>query len=85
MARFVQEFEWDPAKALANRRKHGVTFQQASEEASRSAVGLPWVEMGGLILVIHTYNHAGKGVARIRIVSARKPTKVEIRDYEEQA
>lgn len=23
-------FEWDPAKAVANRRKHGVTFEQAA-------------------------------------------------------
>jgi uncharacterized DUF497 family protein len=23
-------FEWDPAKALANERKHGITFDEAS-------------------------------------------------------
>ena len=23
-------FEWDPAKALENERKHGVTFEEAS-------------------------------------------------------
>ena len=23
-------FEWDPRKAIANRRKHGVTFEEAS-------------------------------------------------------
>ena len=26
----IYEFEWDPAKALANARKHGVTFDQAA-------------------------------------------------------
>lgn len=25
------EFEWDEAKAEANRRKHGVTFEEAAE------------------------------------------------------
>lgn len=28
--RFVYRFAWDPAKADANRRKHGVTFEQAA-------------------------------------------------------
>jgi len=28
--RFVYRFAWDPEKATANRRKHGVTFEQAA-------------------------------------------------------
>jgi uncharacterized DUF497 family protein len=26
----VYDFEWDPAKALANVRKHGVSFEEAA-------------------------------------------------------
>jgi uncharacterized DUF497 family protein len=26
----VFEFDWDPAKALSNRREHGITFEQAA-------------------------------------------------------
>jgi uncharacterized DUF497 family protein len=36
----VYDFEWDPAKALANVRKHGITFDQAAtvllDELSRT-------------------------------------------------
>ncbi len=31
MASFVYEFEWDSAKASANRNKHGVDFERAVE------------------------------------------------------
>ena len=27
----VGEFEWDEAKAVSNARKHGVTFEEATE------------------------------------------------------
>ncbi len=29
-APFVYRFAWDPAEAAANRRKHGVSFEQAA-------------------------------------------------------
>src|SRR6187399_2381462 len=31
MAAFLFEFEWDPAKARTNFRKHGVNFERAAE------------------------------------------------------
>ena len=30
-------FEWDPAKAAANRKKHGVSFREAAEVFARGA------------------------------------------------
>jgi len=30
-------FEWDPAKAAANRKKHGVSFREATEVFARDA------------------------------------------------
>jgi len=34
------EFEWDPAKAETNRRKHGVTFEQAMAELATDRVAI---------------------------------------------
>jgi len=31
MAAFLYEFEWDPVKAMANLRKHGVDFERAAQ------------------------------------------------------
>lgn len=88
------EFEWDPAKAAANRRKHGVSFEEAasafadehglliadpdhSEDESR------FVLMGmsaqvRVVVVVHCYRYAD---AVIRIISARRATRREQRQY----
>lgn len=92
-------FEWDPAKAKANRSKHGVSFEQAatvfrdprmisladdehSDEEDR------WVTIGmdnlaSLLVVIHTYRSELDGDFRIRIISARKAKRYEMRQYAE--
>ena len=65
------EFDWDPAKAESNRRKHGVTFEEAmgvfadplalSRLDDESGQGEErWVTIGripssNLLLVVHTY------------------------------
>ena len=88
------EFEWDPRKAAANRRNHGVTFQEAAtvfgdrlasiftdedhsiREPREMIIGRS--DRKRLLLVSFT-ERAGK----IRIISARRATKRERRDYEE--
>ena len=86
------EFEWDDAKAAANRRKHGVSFEEASavfadpkvvivydEEHSTDEerwIALGISDRGQLLVVSHTY----RGGA-IRIISARRATKAEARHY----
>ena len=89
-------FGWDPQKDASNRRKHGITFAQArSVFEDPLAVSVPdpdaseerWVTIGhaehlGLVVVVHTYREAG-GVERMRIISARKATRRERRQYEE--
>lgn len=93
------EFDWDPAKAESNRRKHGVTF-----EAAMGVFGDPmalslldnesgqgeerWVTIGrnpasNLLLVVHTYIELSTERAAIRIISARRPTRREARQYQE--
>jgi hypothetical protein len=93
------EFDWDPAKAESNRRKHGVSFEDAmgvfgdplalSLMDNDSGQGEErWVTIGrnpasNLLLVVHTYVELSLERVAIRIISARRPTGREVRQYEE--
>ncbi|MDR3470029.1 MAG: BrnT family toxin [Xanthobacteraceae bacterium] len=93
------EFDWDPAKADSNRRKHGVSFEDAmavfgdplalSLLDHESGQGEErWVTIGRhpashLLLVVHTYVELSLERVAIRIISARRPTAREVRQYEE--
>jgi hypothetical protein len=88
------EFEWDEDKAEANRKKHGVSFEEAAsvfadplaaifddeahstEEQREIIVGHS--DKNRLLLVCFT-ERAGA----IRIISARRATNRERKDYEE--
>jgi uncharacterized DUF497 family protein len=88
------EFEWDPAKAIANLRKHQVSFTEAA-----SVFGDPFAatvqdpdhsdDEQRLITIGVSYRRRVLMVAhserdeRIRIISARKLTRNERRSYEE--
>jgi len=93
------KFEWDPEKDKANRNKHNLTFLEAcyvfadkymltffdeghSEDEDR------WITLGqipnGKILVVgHTYRKI-RGKESVRIISTRKATKHEERQYVER-
>ena len=89
-------FEWHPAKALANRRKHGVTFEEASTAFRDGAARLlPDPDHSGgedrfvllgmsldlrLLVVVHTFREAN---GAIRLISARRATRAEARAYSE--
>jgi uncharacterized protein len=90
-------FEWDPKKAEANLRKHKVSFEMARLVfEDRLAVSITdtehsegeerWMTLGrtggaGSILVVcHVYRERG-GEEVIRIISARKATAKERRQY----
>jgi uncharacterized DUF497 family protein len=93
------EFDWDSAKAESNRRKHGVAFEDAMGvfddplALSRLDDGSGereerWVTIGlnaatNLLLVVHTYIELSADQASIRIISARRPTRREVQQYEE--
>lgn len=97
---FVNDFEWDPAKALFNVRKHDVTFDQAAtvfldalaltiydeigSQDEERWFTLGFDASGRLLAVAHTYQSIGATGARVRIISARKATKRERRVYEEK-
>ena len=85
-------FEWDPRKAAANLRKHGVRFADAisvleDEKAltviDQSSGEERWVTIGmdsiGRILVVaYTYRRE-----RVRMISVRRATAGERGQYEE--
>lgn len=90
------EFEWDPAKASHNLRKHTVSFEEAATVfRDFLSVTVPdpdhsWDEerhitvgesaRGRILLVSHTQEADGK---HIRIISARPLTSHERRVFEE--
>jgi len=90
-------FEWDPRKAAANRRKHGVSFTEAeSVFADEHALLLDDPEhsdtedrflllglSGALrdLVVVHCYR---AGDAVIRLISARRADAEERRQYDER-
>ena len=92
------EFDWDPVKAATNRVKHDVTFDEAMTVfADPLALSIPdddhsdvedrWVTVGmsrspRLLLVVHTHIEVTDDVVAIRIIMARKPTRTEVRQYE---
>ena len=89
-------FEWDPQKDLINRKKLGVSFEEVatvfedvnalvisdpehSEDEERFVI-LGFSLQANLLVVCHCYR-ASESV--IRIISARKATKNESRQYQE--
>ena len=91
-------FSWDDAKNESNQRKHGVSFAAAqlvfddplhltrqdrieNGEQRWQTIGLA----GGvvLLLVAHTWYEEDTGEEHIRIISARRATKLERSIYEQ--
>ena len=88
------EFEWDSPKAAANVRKHGVTFDEAATvfldelavsgaDPDHSVVEARYItfgasSLGKLLTVSHTHR-----AGAIRIISARRITRIERKIYEE--
>ncbi len=92
------EFDWDAAKAEANARKHGVTFE-ATMTVFRDPLAVTvydeehsdeeerWVTVGRTegvqtVVVVHTFTPTTPGNALIRIISAREATNKERQQYE---
>lgn len=87
-------FEWDPAKAAANLRKHGVSFEEAAT-AFGDPLSLLWPdpshsqrEQRYLVLGVSDTQRLlvvafADRERRTRIISARLATRRERRRYEE--
>lgn len=90
------KFEWDPAKASENYKKHGIGFGEAStvffDEHTRVAadpehshkedrfLAVGFSAKQRLLIVVHCYREADEV---IRIISARKLNKSERKQFEE--
>jgi uncharacterized DUF497 family protein len=89
----IVELEWDPRKAAANKRKHGVSFEEAAtsfeDEYARFYPDLDHEDRFVLIgssrrhRLVYTV-HAEVDQDRIRIISARLATRPERKRYEEE-
>lgn len=89
-------FEWDKRKNVANVKKHGVSFEEAQtvfydplakvaddpehSETEDRFIAVGHSSMQRQLLVVHCYREA---VRTIRIISARKLTRTEKRQFEE--
>jgi uncharacterized DUF497 family protein len=94
------DFEWDPKKAKSNKQKHRVSFEEAAavfrdpeavsiydEEHSEPEdrwITLGLSEGGGVLVVCHTFDQVDPNTARIRIISSRKATRRETKQYMER-
>jgi len=90
------QFEWDLAKAILNKKKHGISFQEACYvftdsyastifDVDHSVNEERWITIGiipesKILVVVHTYRKINYNKA-MRIISARKATKKEIEQY----
>ena len=86
-------FEWDPVKNKINLRKHGVSFEEATEIfLDPLQLSMPDNEHGEseerntqahqLRLVVHTFMTYHQDQVPIRIISARPATRHEQKQYE---
>ena len=86
------DFEWDAAKAASNRQKHAVSFEEAMTvfadpnvktlfDNAHSAAEDRYIAIGisdkGRLIVVSYTERDGKR----RIISARRATKAEARNY----
>ena len=86
-------FEWDRNKDRLNRRKHGIAFADTfavfedpraltrddEENGEERYVTMGIDCFGRLLVVVYTWRDES-----IRIISARKANKAEVRQYEDQ-
>lgn len=88
-------FEWDEAKAAANLVKHGISFDEAQTvlgdantitlfddrhtDVEDRFIDIGMSANGRILVVVYTENEA-----RIRIISCRRATPKERRQYEQR-
>ena len=90
-------FEWDPIKAIENLRKHRVSFERSAEvfldpfalsiyDNEHSRIEDRWITLGKdnnnvLLVIVHTFRKLGNGNYSLRIISARRATRREAKQY----
>jgi len=90
-------FDWDPAKEKANIGKHKISFRRAANvfrdpnqvsvyDEEHSDVEDRWItigmDSGGVLrVVVHTFEQIAEDLVEIRIISARKAIRAEVKQY----
>jgi uncharacterized DUF497 family protein len=90
-------FEWDPAKARENVLKHRVSFERAAqvfldpymlsiEDEEHGEEEERWMTLGKdrneiILVVSHTFRQIDSGNFAIRLISARRATRAEAKQY----
>ena len=90
-------FSWDPRKARANLRKHGVSFEEGAtifgdaealdwEDLEFSGTERRWKRIGfsaegRILILIYAFRRLNDGTEIIRIISARCASKREREAY----
>jgi len=93
------DFDWDTGKVKSNLRKHKISFERATTIfRDPNLVSIPddehseteerWLTMGldangALLIISHTFKNISASIVNIRLISARKATKSETKQYEE--
>ena len=99
MAERQFQFEWDEIKAAANFRKHGVSFELACTvfgdprlltvaDLEHGELEARWFSVGSasngtLLSVVYLWSESEGETIKIRLISARKASQGEIRQYRE--
>ncbi len=86
-------FEWDQAKNAANIRKHGIDFADVTDIFDHPMLAMlderedygeeRWIAIGRIHVLIGVVVYTERQGDVVRIISARKATKHEVRRYEE--
>ena len=90
-------FEWDPTKAKSNVRKHKISFERASEifldpfmlslfDEPHTTNEDRWITLGKdrnnvTLVIVHTFQGVNPDNSTIRIISARRATNREDKQY----
>jgi len=92
------QFEWDEIKAAANMLKHGVSFELASTvfadpglltvaDLDHSGIDERWFSIGTasdgrILFVTYLWSESEPPITKVRLISTRRATATEIRQYE---
>ncbi|MEP7339636.1 MAG: BrnT family toxin [Acidobacteriota bacterium] len=93
------QFDWDPVKERKNLRRRRISFRQAAtvfrdpnqltlfdeghSEKEDRWITLGFDSTGALRVVVHTFEQVEEELCRVRIISARKATSAEQKQYRE--
>jgi len=86
-------FEWDENKNRANIRKHGIDFNDAIDIFNHPVLTMAdaredygeerWLALGWLKSIVGVVVYVERADDALRIISARKATKSEVKRYEQ--